>query len=216
MSLARPQLAAVLAALTDCREHEEQPAFWLSLDGCRLELVASDGAWFDAPRQSRAPEGRSVRRRWVTTNPAEAWEFLQTRGLVPMDYEGCFVCGDCHGSGTIVPDGFDWPAVVGREVTFEPCVFCGGNGTRSLPLSMTDLIAWASIGFAARDDGSPGILGAEEMARATSQPCPFVWTVAPAPPWWSRVLTPNADRLRASGLSWWAAEGRVVLAVPPL
>ena len=206
MSLARPQLAAVLAALTDCREHEEQPAFWLSLDGCRLELVASDGAWFDAPRQSRAPEGRSVRRRWVTTNPAEAWERLQACDLIPMDYRGRFVCGVCDGTG-IFPVRNDgtrggWICACHEE---------------ALPHANTlpELVAWASLGFAARDDGSPGILAAEEMAQA-SQPCPFAWKVAHEPKWWRTVNTPNANRLRASGISWWAADGRVVLAVPPL
>lgn len=209
MSLAkcdRPQLAAVLAALTDCREHEEQPSFWLSLDGCRLGLVASDGAWFDAPRQPRAPEGRSVRRRWITSDPAEAWERLQARDIIPLDYRGRFVCGSCDGTG-IFPVRSDgtrggWLCACHEEALPHP-------GT------LPDLVAWSSLGFAARDDGSPGILATEEMARA-SQPCPFVWKVETEPKWWPTINTANAARLRASGLSWWAQGGHVVIAAPPL
>lgn len=213
--IVRPQLAAVLAALTDCREHEEQPSFWLSLDGCRLELVASDGAWFDAPRQPRAPEGRSVRRRWITTDPSEAWERLQACDLIPLDYRGQFICGVCDGVSVTVPAEIDWSEMIAKGCRPDPCAACGGSGACSLPPTMPAIVAWASLGFAARDDGSPGILAAEKMARA-SQPCPFAWKVAHEPKWWRTVNTPNANRLRASGLSWWAADGRVVLAAPPL
>lgn len=209
--IARPQLAAVLDALVSSgpADGAVPPSFWIDTPGVRTSALASAEGVVVV-----TPWGTS-RYGWITTDPAEAYERLQTRDLIPMDYRGRFVCGECDGDGFIVPEKFDWTATMGRDVSFEPCVFCGGSGAISLPPSLPALIAWASLGFAARDDGSPGILAAEEMARA-SQPCPFAWKVATEPRWWSTVNTPNAARLRASGLSWWAQEGHVVIAAPPL
>lgn len=196
---ARPQIAAVLAALTN-----HNAAWWqemLTRTTIRVEFTAAGVALVALPEF-----GTAIVHHWITTDPAEAWERLQACDLIPLDYCGRFVCGACDGTG-ITPVRNDgtrggWLCACHEE---------------ALPYANTlpDLVAWASVGFAARDDGSPGILGAEEMARA-SQPCPFAWKVADEPKWWRTINTPNAARLRASGLSWWTAEGRVVIAVPPL
>jgi len=191
---ARPQLAAVLAALTDCREHEEQPSFWLSLDGCRLELVASDGAWFDAPRQPRAPEGRSVRRRWITTDPAEAWEVLQACDIIPLDYRGRFVCYECERID--FADDIYHCNRCGREVTAD------GHPPQSYPPSIQDLVAWVSFGFAARDNGDGGILAMEEWAQCEYPRADIMWSVKPD--------------LNRGGRAAEIGPSRVVLVAPPL
>ena len=200
---ARPQLAAVLAALTG-----HPPDRWRPSEA-RLDRVDTQGAWY-SPTAWPATAAHIGCVPWIYPDPAEAWEVLHTRDIIPMDYRGQFICGLCerfHGEG---------------RAEFSSCGRCkrvlrtrDPAGPTSHPTTLPDLIAWASIGFAARDDGSPGILAAEEMALV-SQPCPFAWKVAPEPKWWRTVNTPNANRLRASGLSWWAADGRVVIAVPPL
>ena len=196
---ARPQLAAVLAALTG-----HPPDRWRPCEA-RLDRVDTQGAWY-SPAAWPATAAHIGCVPWIYPDPAEAWEVLHTRDIIPMDYRGRFVCGACDGTG-ITPVRNDgtrggWLCACHEEALPHP-------GT------LSDLVAWASIGFAARDDGSPGILAAEEMAQA-SQPCPFAWKVAPEPKWWRTVNTPNAARLRASGLSWWAQEGHVVIAAPPL
>lgn len=193
--IVRPQLAAVLDVLVSRGPSDGAvpPSFWIDTPLVRTSALANaEGVVVVTPC------GTS-RYGWITTDPSEAWERLQACDIIPLDYRGQFICASCDGD---------------RE-SLDPCCFCGGSGAILLPPSLPALVAWASIGFAARDDGSPGILAAEEMAQA-SQPCPFAWKVAHEPKWWRTVNTPNANRLRASGLSWYAQEGHVVLAAPPL
>jgi hypothetical protein len=193
-ALRRPALGAVLDALTTWEGDAAPPSLWLTrgrfvdlaVGRCVLRSPAGGFGW-------RYP--------WTTTDPAEAWELLQARDLIPLAYVGRFVCEVCA----------DPSAKSARRVE------CANGVTPHLP-TVAALASWASLGFAAHDDGTPGILGAEELAGAMSPD---------APVWW-RVSQPGADasqayrsesparRLVDAGLGWRRRATHTALYVAPL
>jgi len=157
---ALPMLGAVLDALTAWQGNVGMPSYWVGM--CQ---VSCDDAGVTAQRPPGWLGPDVVRLAWAVPSPAEAYEVLQTRGLIPMDYAGRFVCGACGGTGTSRSLAIDLGALtrgmlVGRA---DPCTDCT-VGFADRPATMADLVAWASMGFAASDDGAPGILGHEEAA----------------------------------------------------
>lgn len=141
--IARPALPAALAALLDCRPGEETPAQWLAMPGCVLAFGAiggagrqRDGARFVVPRSPNARildpigMGRDVRRAWTTRDPAEAWEILDARGLLPPEgVRGFRVEMPVRAS---FGDGPEGDAVV--------------YTMHARPVTIPDLVAWASLG----------------------------------------------------------------------
>ena len=199
----RPMLGAVLAHLTGT-----SPALWaefavlgdVSADECGASMAGG-----------RRGGSRSIVVPWTTTDPAEAWELLQARDLIPLDYRGRFVCGVCGGSGLVSVGSV-------RAMQCPDCDVGHGHGHRPHPPTVAALASWASLGFAASDDGVPGILGAEELARTLSPDAPVWWRVAPqsadAVPAYTR--DGPAWRLLGAGLGWWRRPTHTALIVPPL
>lgn len=87
---------------------------------------------------------------WSYPDPAEAWEVLGTHGIIPMDYAGRFLCA---------------------------CPECAG-ALHERPTSLPDLVAWASLGFAASDEGAPGIYGMEEEIALAYPAWQVEWAIA--------------------------------------
>lgn len=189
----RPLLAEVLAALTDT-----EPQVWM---GILVEGIAGDWIESRVPITSTGPavEWNAGKRRppewgkmsplgveWVTRSPAEAYEVLCTRGLLPDSWLGDrnrgWFCEVCRGLGVV-------RAVVGSAKVAcpacpEPCGDCGGTGvgadrgrcpncdgghynTSSIgyvtsPPSLRTLIEWAG-------HGPEVILQAEAIVRAHDQ-----------------------------------------------
>lgn len=166
MTPARPNLAAVLAALTDTDESEWW--YWLNLSGAMSWFtLTTAGVEFTLrhwPFERDLP--------WITTDAAFAWEVLQTRGIIPDGYVGRFACRHCGGTGRVVlrNDLVDY--------VWVPCL-CPGPLPRPTPHppSVPDLVAWASLGFAASDDGTPGIYGIEELAQRMRRDARVQWRV---------------------------------------
>jgi hypothetical protein len=224
----RPMLSAVLDALTE-RTRIREPSGILH-DGRRSRVVISHSLHGVV----LSVHGVSVTYPWITTDPAEAWELLQTRDLIPMDYVGRFVCEACAGGGVVACGLAHLPCLR----CALPCVGCGGSGrvgnavcdcVGSLrsdavalghtphPPTVAELAAWASLGFAASDDGSPGILGAEELMGELSGGTPTRWRVTPVtdiPT--SFFRNESARRLNAAGFGWSGAARYRTLYVPPL
>lgn len=178
----RPALGAVINALTVLGNGDPPPSYWCDATG--LSVVVSDRGQVVVVGSPH----HSVRYGWVTHDPAEAWEMLQTRDLIPMDYVGRFVCEACGGRGStdvVAPGGFGFS---------HRCYACKGAAHLPHPPTVAALASWASLGFAASDDGSPGILGAEELAGHDD----FAGAVfSAAPPVWWRVSAPGGDEPRA-------------------
>lgn len=172
--IARPALPAVLAALLDCRPGEETPAQWLAMPGCALALGdiggagrQRDGARFVVPRSPNARfldpigMGRDVRRSWITRDPAEAWEILDARGLLPPEGARGFWCTPCDSGRS--------------DRGFMGCPACALTGNRRAPATIPDLVAWASL-------GADAIVTAEALAVeacAALQRMGAPWAAAP-------------------------------------
>ena len=185
MTPRRPRLAPVLAHLTDT-----DPAFWAVHAGDVLTL-SSEGVATD-----RVPLVR-----WITRNPAKAYEVLQTRGLIPMGYEGRFL----HEEFILDSLSPEAGGTSGLHAVARP-----------YPTSLPDLVAWASLGFASADDGTPGIVAAEELAALYGYP--LAWEVGPWPEGIGETYRPGTvgKRLRDAGIGTWLSGGLLCLAVPPL
>lgn len=157
----RPMLGAVLDALTHERDHrhyDASPSVLLRTGATRVTTSATGvDLWV------RDEYGWGFR--WRTTDPAEAWEILQARDLVPLDCRSRFVCEDCGGTGG--------PYVGG-------CLDCNAIGHRPHPSTVAALASWASLGWAPADDGHPGIAGAEEWAQRFVSADGVRWRVAAA------------------------------------
>lgn len=148
----RPALADVLAVLTGT-----QPAQW-SPESYRVTAVTCHWAERRPPPQGMGVDGGVP---LTVTDPAEAFETLIARGVLPDAFAGderrAFWCVHCFGRGTF----FDEYA--GGSVSW-PCEYCAppdhdaGSGLCASPPTIPALVAWASLGPAA-------ILRAEELAR---------------------------------------------------
>ena len=161
----RPMLGAVLDALTNERDHrhyDASPSVLLRTGATRVTTSATGvDLWV------HDEYGWSFR--WRTTDPAEAWEILQARDLVPLGCVSRFVCSTCDGRGELLYD------VVG-----DPCDDCDRTGHRPHPPTVAALASWASLGWAPADDGHPGIAGAEEWAQRFVSADGVRWRVAAA------------------------------------
>lgn len=226
----RPMLGPVLDALTE-RTRIREPSGILH-DGRRSRVGISHSLHGVA----LSVHGVSVSYRWITTDPAEAWELLQARDLIPMGCVGRFVCEACAGGGVVAVGLARLPCLR----CALPCADCGGTeraggavcdcvgslrqnavalGHRPHPPTVAALASWASLGFVASDDGEhPGILGAEELAAAMIPGLPVWWAAAPA-----GVSTSTrhggespAWRLLDAGLPWRRGTTHTALCVPPL
>ena len=198
----RPMLGAVLDALTVTGGLPSSD--WLQLRAAVLTLSA-EGARIVVPRL----DGRGrradydMRYAWTTTDPAEAYELLQARGLVPMEYRPRFTCEACAARPGVDCIGY-----------FD----CHGTGTLPHPPTVAALASWASLGFAAGDDGAPGILGAEEWAQQLAAQPEVAWRVAPPSPADATTRMPDHPLAQAGlGFAWDARiPRRITLVVPPL
>jgi hypothetical protein len=192
-------LGPALDALTNERDHrhyDASPSVLLRTGATRVTTSATGvDLWV------RDEYGWGFR--WRTTDPAEAWEILQARDLVPLDCRSRFVCEDCGGTGG--------PYVGG-------CLDCNAIGHRPHPSTVAALASWASLGWAPADDGHPGIAGAEEWALAMVGVPAVWWRVGPVE---RDGVVPGRARsdLAAAGFGW-SWNGRrpdgVTLVVPPL
>ena len=197
----RPQLGAVLDALTVTLPGASPPSAW------------TDAAWTLSAAWAARADGTGAVYPWRTTDPAEAWEILQARDLVPLDCRSRFVCEGCGGSG----NGGDVVTLLGRAGTVA-CHVCRATGHRPHPMTVAALASWASLGWAATDDGHPGIAGAEEWALAMVGVPAVWWRVGPVE---RDGVVPGHARsdLAAAGFGW-SWNGRrpdgVTLVVPPL
>lgn len=201
----RPMLGEVLDALTNERDHrhyDASPSVLLRTGATRVTTSATGvDLWV------RDEYGWSFR--WRTTDPAEAWEILQARDLVPLDCRSRFVCEGCGGRGVV-----DATALPGYVV---PCLRCDG-GHRPHPPTVAALASWASLGWRATDDGHPGIAGAEEWAREMVGVREVWWRVGPVEAS-GVVLGPAHPGLARAGFGWsWSGRrpDGVTLVVPPL
>ena len=207
----RPALGAVLDALTEPSNGDPPPSFW-----CTVPPVVIDRG---AVVVVGSPY-HSVRYPWATTNPAEAWEILQARDLIPLDYRGRFVCERCNGSGLVIVDRESGERDFCDVCAEEDANATGGLravGHRPHPPTIAALAAWASLGFAASDDGAPGILGAEELMGELDPDALTRWrvtSVADVDPRYFR--SEAARRLSDAGFGWSGGGQRRTLYVPPL
>jgi hypothetical protein len=204
MTPQRPMLGAVLDALTAVRDHRRYDATPSVLLRTGATRVTASAAGVDV--WVRDEYGWSFS--WATTDPAEAWEILQARDLIPLDCRSRFVCEDCSGRGDVeVPElGKGWHAA---------CPVCLGDGHRPHPPTVAALAAWASVGFAATDDGHPGIVGAEELARELGG-LAVVWRVAELktdPALWEPQSAVHRLAAAGLGITW---SPHLKLYVPPL
>lgn len=208
----RPQLAAVLAALTDTSVVVWQSALrdplvvpYFSPVDVGLFCEQKDGAWVAISDQFESVP-------LTVTSVKEAWERLETRGLIPHGYAGRFLCPLCvrfHGES---------------RAEWSSCGPCGRTlRTRdpappiTHPATMPDLVAWLSLGFAPSDDGThPGILGAEELAASYGHP--VAWEVTAPVLGIGGAYRPESvgERLLGAGIATWVSNGHLVLAVPPI
>lgn len=192
-------LGAVLDELTAWQGCVGMPSYWA--EACRISCDDTGVTAQHPPAWS----GPSVTRlAWLTTDPAEAWELLQARGLIPLGYEGRFVCEGCEGVGK-----GRFPSITTEELArgenwfrYRDCDDRDATGHRPHPPTVAALASWLSLGWVASDDGAhPGILGAEELARAIVPDVAPLWRVrvlqqAPRVP---RDASP-ADRLLRAGI----------------
>ena len=195
MTAARPQLAAVLAALTDLPVDEVAALVHLRL----VHLLGRA----DDPTELLGfhdATGAVVRTAVLhITSVAEAWEVLETRGLIPHGYVGRFVCELCdrfHGESLATLSSCGECKRVLRTRDPAPA--------SPHPATIPNLVAWASLGFAASDDGSPGILGHEEQAEREAHGWDVRWRIATMP------HLPQPQRVTIHKYT-----GRVNVVVPP-
>lgn len=112
----RPALAPVLAALTDLPM--EVWAVWLAEPPSPIEVY--DHSACVRLAQWR-PQGYAMGPvAWITRDPAEAWEILDARGLLPPDGSRGFWC---------------------RRVSYDT-----PDGYVDRPATIPDIVAWASLG----------------------------------------------------------------------
>ncbi len=199
MTPSRPQLAPVLAALTDTDvavwQEQLTPGVFALVTATDVGLfwVHADGSWLPTDSPGDVP--------LTVASVADAWEVLVARGLIPHGYAGRFVCWRCNGAGQF--DG-------------DTCMACD-DGSYEHSQSLPDLVAWLSLGFAPSDDGThPGILGAEELAASYGHP--VAWEVtAPVLGIGSAYREGSVgERLLGAGIATWVSNGHLVLAVPPI
>lgn len=149
----RPALADVLAVLTDT-----QPLQW-SPESYRVTSVTSRWVGRRHPPRGMGVDGGVP---LAITDPAEAFEALIARGVLPdaCDVRRAWACDECN-------------------VTAGCARIQGSSFRHPHPSTIPALVAWASLGTAA-------ILRAEELARATvaalrpwgaPQPERVVWRV---------------------------------------
>ena len=213
MTPRRPALGAVLDALTEPSGGDPPPSFWCDAQGAP-PVVIDRGAVVVV-----GSPYHSVRYPWATTNPAEAWEILQARDLIPLEYVGRFVCERCNGKGvlhgTATPGGRDYCDCAVPDDGFVSGLRVTGHLTH--PPTIAALASWASLGFAASDDGTPGILGAEELMGTLDPAALIRWrvtSVADVDPRYFR--NEAARRLSDAGFGWSGGGQRRTLYVPPL
>lgn len=147
----RPALGDVLAALTDTAPEQWAP------ESYRVTSVTTRWVGRRHPPRGMGVDGGVP---LVVTDPREALEILQTRGIAPEDDERRFFRCACDGKPIVTP------ARGGQAIPY--CVRCGYYDEPSAPQrpeyavpnpqTIPDLVAWASLGTAA-------ILRAEELAR---------------------------------------------------
>lgn len=151
MTPAYPALAAVLAALTSLPAEvwEAWPSISkrLAMDerGVRLIHIMNDGF----PAMGPTP--------WIATDPAEAWEILDARGLLPSEGARAFWCGACDGAGC-GPFEACYREPGTDAWTGPTCTACRGERRADHPTTVPDLVAWASL-------GAEAIVTAEMRAR---------------------------------------------------
>lgn len=137
----RPALADVLAVLTDTL-----PAQW-SPESYRVTAVTWRWVGRRHPPQGMGVDGGVP---LAMTDPAEAFEAITVRGVLPdswaVDVRRGWVCAMCGGDGN------------GNAPLSGACVPCRGFGHVAHPPTIPALVAWASLGPTA-------ILRAEELAR---------------------------------------------------
>mgnify|MGYP000974652065 FL=1 len=225
--IARPALPAVLAALLDCRPGEETPAQWLAMPGCALALGdiggagrQRDGARFVVPRSPNARfldpigMGRDVRRSWITRDPAEAWEILDARGLLPPEGARSFDVGAsiatiAHNAlrRSYEPFERDLPAsFIAARDDIDRDFLDGIRGFAPFhrPVAVPDLVAWASL-------GADAIVTAEALCREIA---PALARIGYGVDRCERVVwrVKDADRrVRGAIVEQWRKDGDVVL-----
>lgn len=201
----RPMLGAVLDALTVPDDPRPPLSHRLTSRSTEVEVV-------DAGVMVRRM-GLLILYPWVTPSPAEAYELLQARGIIPMECRSRFTCERCHGSGRVVIDYDDGETMA--------CHLCD-NGHRPHPPTAAALASWASLGFAAGDDDADDahvtIVTAEDLARELNDGAEVRWQVAPrtssSPP--GSTWPPAIEVLWRGGLDVLRGHTRTVLYVPPL
>lgn len=224
----RPALGAVLDALTTWEGYDVPPSDRVALGGAAFGA----SAWSESVVMGVA--GGNVEYRWITADPAEAWERLQTIDLIPLDYRGRFVCEGCAGGGVVAVGIARLPCLrcalpcaecCGSERVGGAVCECVGSlrqdavalGHLPHPPTVAALVSWASLGFAASDDGSPGILGAEELMGELSPGTPTRWRVTRVADIPTNVFrNESAQRLNAAGFGWSGGGRYRTLYVPPL
>lgn len=168
--IARPALPAVLAALTDLPvEAWSVWSEWDAITGQRI--VVDDRAARVHPVWMRDDYSLLGPVAWITTDPAEAWEILDARGLLPPEGTRGFWCRRCDGRGSIALGGEYPERDHCDECSIEDVMATGGVracGWTAHPATIPDLVAWASLGAGA-------IVTAEalcrEIAPALAPPC---------------------------------------------
>lgn len=112
----RDGLEAALAALTDVH------ASWWSGHPAGSLTIGPNGVGH--PQTGGTP--------WTTTDAAEAWELLATRGVIPLAWVGdarrafwCAACGGARGHESYYEGERDW---VPCGVCAVECAACGGGG----------------------------------------------------------------------------------------
>lgn len=212
----RPMLGAVLDALTVPRAGDPPPSIWCDVTDVPV-VVRDSGCVVEV-----GSPYHGVRYPWATQDPAEALELLQARDIVPMNWRGRFVCEACGGTGGIRAGGSpsepdEWDHC--PDCAVEDPDATGGVravGTLPHPPTVAALASWASLGFAAGDDGTPGILGIEEVVRRDAwMPAPLSWQVAAV------TLTGVTDGRVRWRLQQWGCDVRElptsnIVRVPPL
>lgn len=159
MTPARPMLAEVLAVLTGTEAWRWRDAMRFTNATIRFDPLGVGLFWQDVMLEwqpiavldstgigadFRAPPPFIP---WACPSPAEAWEMLQARDLIPMDYRGSFFCTVCHGVGHIQRATATRRSGVGQPViTRSMCVACAGAGYHAHPQTLPDLVAWVSLG----------------------------------------------------------------------
>lgn len=149
--IARPALPAVLAAL-------------LGMSEGTARILAGPGALrIDEAGTCPADHwlAAKVRYPWITTDPAEAWEILDARGLLPPEGSRGFWCRRCDGRGSIALGGEYPERDYCDECSVEDVMATGGVracGSATIPATIPDLVAWASL-------GADAIVTAEALCR---------------------------------------------------